>query len=116
MALGQRRSSHHQAPARTQQPPQPLWELGALPLPSHLSPHQCNPTQPNPALPCQQSLAASHPRGACAATCARRMLADLHQYDLNDGSCWGCGGGGDMICCDGCKSIWHTQCVGVKEV
>jgi hypothetical protein len=44
------------------------------------------------------------------------MLADLHQYDLNDGSCWGCGGGGDMICCDGCKSIWHTQCVGVKEV
>ena len=36
--------------------------------------------------------------------------------DAHDDECCACGGGGDLLCCDGCPSRWHLECVGLVEV
>ena len=30
---------------------------------------------------------------------------------VNSDHCWGCGYGGDLVCCEGCAGSWHICCM-----
>jgi hypothetical protein len=49
-----------------------------------------------------------------ASQCRCSLLA-LRQEDANEDVCCICGGGGTLVCCDGCPSSYHVRCVGESK-
>ncbi|WIA08639.1 hypothetical protein OEZ85_008067 [Tetradesmus obliquus] len=44
------------------------------------------------------------------------LLGDLPGDELTDACCWACSGGGDVLCCDGCRAVYHLACLGLSQM